>query len=127
MRRGGIPVSGAGPPRRRPQKGNLMTERDDHIEKLEARLDELHAELNRIEAEAVEIDQERGNRYQDHILELKSKARETRETLAKVKESNEDSWKELKEDAENVWSTFKRNFSKAKSEFKRGYKEGMED
>ena len=104
-----------------------MSTRASYVEKLKAQLDEWRADLDRLEAEAKKASPGTELRYGEQIKELRQKAEEAQETLLKIREENEDAWKDLKKGAENMWGAFKKSFVKAKSEFKKGYKEGSEE
>jgi len=104
-----------------------MSTRVSYVEKLKAQLTEWRADLDRLEAEAKNAAPDAELRYGEQITELRQKAEEAQETLSKIREGDEDAWKDLKKGAENMWGAFKKSFVKAKSEFKKGYKEGSEE
>jgi hypothetical protein len=104
-----------------------MSTRASYVEKLKAQLTEWREDLDRLEAEAKNAAPDAEPRYGEQITELRQKAEEAQETLSKIREGDEDAWKDLKKGAENMWGAFKKSFVKAKSEFKKGYKEGSEE
>lgn len=105
----------------------MSTRRAAYMEKLKAQIDEWRAALDRLEAEAREASADAAPKYKRQIRELRQKAEEAQETLAKIHEGDQDAWRDLKKDAKTAWGAFKKSLAKAKSEFQRGYKEGLDE
>ena len=95
-----------------------MSDRQEYIDKISAKLKEWDADIQKLEAKAETVQGDAKANYRQRIQDLRNKRKETNEKLDKIQDASEESWHELKEGFEKSWKTLKDSTSDALSKFK---------
>ncbi len=88
-----------------------MKTKNEHIDKMKAKLDQLDAKIDLWQAKADEAKADFKIEYQKNVIELKAERREAEQWIEKVSDASEDAWESLKDGFEEAYEKMKRAFS----------------
>jgi len=84
-----------------------MSDQDNFIAKMKARLDEWNAELHELEARAGSAEAYARDKYRHALAELHEKRVAAEIKLEEVRHAGEEAWQDVRADAERTWTAFK--------------------
>ncbi len=96
-----------------------MTNRDEYVERLKARLDEWNAELTRWEAKAKVAQTDARIEYERRIDALRQQRDSVVDQLSHIQSVAGDAWLELARGADEAWEKMRDAFEKARSHFQK--------
>lgn len=96
-----------------------MTNRDEYVERLKARLDEWNAELTRWEAKAKVAQTDARIEYERRIDALRQQRDSAVDQLKHIQSAAGDAWLELTRGADDAWEKMRDAFEKARSHFQK--------
>lgn len=95
-----------------------MSNRDEYVKKLQAKLGEWNIEIDALVAKAGEVKADAKNEYAEQIESLKSKQAAAKEKLDELQQSGGSAWVDLKSGIELAWTAMGEAIDSAKSRFK---------
>jgi chromosome segregation ATPase len=95
-----------------------MSDRDQYIEKMKARLDEWNAELAKLEARARSAEADMRMQYDRQIEELRNRRDEAEKRFRELRAAGEESWERLRKGMETAWDEMSRAFRDAADRFR---------
>ncbi|OOG21008.1 conserved coiled coil protein [Thioalkalivibrio denitrificans] len=95
-----------------------MSDRDQYIEKMKARLDEWNADLAKLEAQAKSAEADMRMQYDRHIEELRRQRDQAEKQLRELRDAGEESWERIRKSMEAAWDDMSRAFRDAADRFR---------
>ena len=95
-----------------------MSNRDEYISKMKAKLEQWNADIETLAAKASEVSADFRSEYNEQIASLKVKLAAARQKIELLQKSGESAWEELKSGIERAWSAIGEAIDSAKSRFK---------
>jgi peptidoglycan hydrolase CwlO-like protein len=95
-----------------------MTQKEEYVQKLHAKLDEWSAEIDKLKAKADKTEAETRIEYQKQIETLKQRRREADKKLSELHNAGEGAWQDLKAGAQLAWDAMEEAIKSARSKFK---------
>ncbi|RDB42501.1 hypothetical protein DU490_12685 [Halomonas sp. DQ26W] len=90
-----------------------MSNRDEFVEQMKARLDEWNAEIDELAARARHASDEARVKYEEDIERLKQRRDETRRRLDELQHASEAAWDSLRQGMEESWELMRKAFRDA--------------
>jgi outer membrane murein-binding lipoprotein Lpp len=95
-----------------------MSNREEYIRKMQAKLEEWNTEISTLNAKASGVKSDVKNEYYEQIESLKAKQATARQTIEELQQAGESAWADLKLGIGLSWSAMGEAFDSAKSRFK---------
>jgi outer membrane murein-binding lipoprotein Lpp len=95
-----------------------MTNRDDYVKKMHAKLDQWNADIDRLEAKMKAASADVQVVYQRKLDQLRAQRDEAASRLQRLRESSGAAWEELRAGMELAWGALSEALQSAKSQFK---------
>jgi chromosome segregation ATPase len=95
-----------------------MSDRDQYIEKMKARLDEWNADLAKLEAQARSAEADMKMQYDRQIEELRRQRDQAEKQLRELRTAGDESWERLRKGMEAAWDDMSRAFRDAADRFR---------
>lgn len=95
-----------------------MTNRDDYVKKMHAKLDQWNADIDRLEAKMKAASADVQVVYQRKLDQLRAQRDEAASRLQRLRESSGAAWEELRAGMELAWEALSEALQSAKSQFK---------
>jgi uncharacterized coiled-coil DUF342 family protein len=95
-----------------------MTNRDDYVKKMHAKLDQWNADIDRLEAKMKAASSDVRVVYQRQLDQLRAQRDEAVYRLRHLRESSGAAWEELRAGMELAWEALSEALQSAKSQFK---------
>ncbi len=95
-----------------------MSNRDDYVEKMKAKIDEWNADLAKLEARSREAEADMRLKYDQQIQELREQRQKTEERLKELQRAGEESWEQMRDGMESAWDEMNRAFREAADRFR---------
>jgi len=95
-----------------------MSNRDEYIRKLQAKLEEWNAEIDTLTARADDVKAEVRNEYKEQIELLKAKQATARQKVETLQHAGESAWEDLKAGIDLAWTAMGEAIDSARSRFK---------
>ncbi len=95
-----------------------MTNRDEFVEKLKAKLDDWNADIDRLESELSSLGGEMKDEVGARISKLREHGDEMRKKMGQIHEVSEEAWEEMSRGLDDAWQVLKEGFQKAKEKVK---------
>lgn len=92
-----------------------MQTREQHVGKMEKRLERLGARFDGLTAKMKEAGTGAKADYEAHLADLKSKQAAVGEKFQQLKAAGDDQWESLKTGVESAWKEFETSFKKLSS------------
>lgn len=87
-----------------------MSDREEYLQRLKAKLDEWNGELERLEARARTAQADAKVQYQRQLEELRQNRNEMRRRYEEMEHASEAAWEQLRAGAEDAWRTLDEAF-----------------
>ena len=94
-----------------------MSNREEYIHKMQAKLEEWNADIATLTAKAGEVTADVKHEYREQIESLKIKQAGAREKIEELQHSGESAWVDLKTGIELAWSSMGEAIDSARSRF----------
>lgn len=95
-----------------------MSQRDEFIEEMKAKLDEWNAEIDKLAAQARQASDDARVKYHEDIEQLKKRQAETQERLEELRHASEEAWDTVRQGMDDSWELMRKAFRDASSRFK---------
>lgn len=95
-----------------------MSNREEYVEKMKAKLDEISAEVSRLEAKAKGAEADLRIKYQSEIDQLKERREEAKLKLAEFQRAGDGAWQDLKIGMQGAWDILDEAVKSATERFK---------
>jgi len=95
-----------------------MSNRDEYVKKLQAKLTEWNTEIDSLVAKAGEVKADAKQEYAEQIEALKAKQAAAKEKFDELQKSGGSAWIDLKSGIELAWTAMGEAIDSAKSRFK---------
>lgn len=95
-----------------------MSNRDEYIRKMQAKLEEWNTEIDALTAKAGEVKADVRNEYNELIASLKIKQSAARQKIVEFQHVGESAWEELKSGTDQAWASIRETIDLIKSRFK---------
>lgn len=95
-----------------------MSNRDEYIRKMQAKLEEWNAEIDTLAAKASEVSADVKKEYNEQIESLKAKQAVARQKIEELQQAGESAWVDLKAGIELAWTAMGEAIDSARSRFK---------
>jgi uncharacterized coiled-coil DUF342 family protein len=95
-----------------------MSNREEYIRKMQAKLEEWNAEISTLNAKASDVKADVKNEYYEQIESLKAKQSTARQTIEELQQAGESAWGDLKSGIGLSLTAMEEAFDSAKSRFK---------
>jgi uncharacterized coiled-coil DUF342 family protein len=95
-----------------------MSNRDEYVRKMQAKLDELNADIDKLAAKAGEVSANLKSEYNEEMAALKVKQAAARQKLEAMQKSGESAWQDLKAGIDLAWTAIGESIDSARSRFK---------
>ncbi|WP_018123164.1 hypothetical protein [Desulfovibrio oxyclinae] len=95
-----------------------MSNREEYVQKMKAKLDELNAEVSRLEAKAKGAEADLRVKYDDEIKQLKERREEAKVKLAEFQQAGDSAWQDLKIGLQGAWDILDEAIKSASARFK---------
>ena len=95
-----------------------MSNREEYILKMQAKLEEWNTDIGTLTAKASEVAADVKHEYHDQIESLKAKQAAARQKIEELQHSGEGAWGDLKTGIELAWSSMGDAIDSARSRFK---------
>ncbi|MCG5513559.1 hypothetical protein [Ectothiorhodospira shaposhnikovii] len=95
-----------------------MSQREAHIEKLKARLDEWNAEIHKLEAKAQAAQADMKIQYEEQLSAMREQRDKARERMHELQDASEDAWEHMREGMESAWEHMSKAFKDAMNRFR---------
>jgi uncharacterized coiled-coil DUF342 family protein len=95
-----------------------MSMKDAYQKKMEAQLKEWSAKIDALKAKADKAGAEQKIKYYEHIESLRTRQRNLREKLDKLRASSGTAWEELRGSVEHAWDELKNAVERVGKKFK---------
>ncbi|WP_421621288.1 hypothetical protein [Alkalilimnicola ehrlichii] len=95
-----------------------MSERNEYLEKIKAKIDEWNADIEKLQAKARQAEAEARIRYHDQIEELRRQRNRAEENLKEARGASEEAFREMRTRLEGAWDDISKAFRKAVDRFK---------
>jgi hypothetical protein len=95
-----------------------MSNREEYIHKMQAKLEEWNSEIDTLTAKAGEVTADVKHEYREQIESLKAKQASARLKIDELKHSGEGAWGDLKTGIELAWTSMGEAIDSARSRFK---------
>ncbi|MGY4879190.1 hypothetical protein ACLUEY_15065 [Vreelandella aquamarina] len=95
-----------------------MSQRDEFVEDMKARLDEWNAEIDKLTAKAHQANDDAREKYKEDIERLKQRQAETEQRLEELQHASSEAWDTIREGMEDSWELMQKAFRDASSRFK---------
>jgi uncharacterized coiled-coil DUF342 family protein len=95
-----------------------MSNREEYIHKMEAKLDEWNAEIDRLAAKVGEVSADFKHECREQIESLRAKQSIAQLKIEELKHSGEGAWGDLKTGIEHAWTSVGEAIDSARSRFK---------
>jgi len=96
----------------------MMSDREQYVEKMKARIDQWNADLAKLEARSREAEADMRVKYDQQIQELREERERAEERLKELQRASEDSWKRLRDGMESAWDEMAKAFREASDRFR---------
>jgi hypothetical protein len=100
------------------KRRNFMSNRDEYISKMKAKLDEWNGEIDTLTAKANGVAADVKNEYAEHIESLKAKQAATRQKIEELQHAGEGAWEDVKSGIDLAWTAMGEAIDSARSRFK---------
>ncbi|MGY6275468.1 sll1863 family stress response protein [Methylomonas sp. MgM2] len=94
-----------------------MTNRDQYVAKMKAKLDEWNADIDRLEAKTKNTAADARIGLQKEIQAIKAQRGELVSKLEEVENASEEAWEDIKTGAESAWRSFSNAVKSAADRF----------
>lgn len=94
-----------------------MTERNEFVERLKARIDEWNAEISKMEAQARKARADSQAQYEENLQKLRRQRDEARDKITELQQASDAAWDDVRKGAEEMWADMEETFRKAWSRF----------
>jgi chromosome segregation ATPase len=91
-----------------------MNERQKHVDKMKAKIDEWNNDIDEIEKKAKSASFELTEEYQKKIAALKKQRDEAFVKLKEIQNTTDSAWQDVKKGGEEAWDAISHGFSTAK-------------
>ena len=95
-----------------------MSNRDEYVRKMQAKLDELNADIDKLAAKAGEVSANLKSEYNEEMAALKVKQAAARKKIEEMQKSGESAWQDLKAGIDLAWTAIGESIDSARSRFK---------
>ncbi len=95
-----------------------MTNKEAHLQKMQAKLDEWDANINTMKAKASGASADAQIELNKQVDDLKSERSEMKQKYEELKDASEDAWEDIRDGAEAAWDRVALSFKNAKDRFK---------
>lgn len=95
-----------------------MSNREEYVEKMKAKLDELNAEVDRLEAKAKGTEADLRIKYDGEIQKLKEHREKAKAKLSEFQKAGDSAWQDLKIGLQGAWDILDEAIKSASSRFK---------
>jgi len=95
-----------------------MSNRDEYVRKMQAKLEEWNAEIDRLTARAGEVKADVKNEFNGQVESLKAKQTVARQKIEELQQAGDSAWGDLKSGIELAWSAMEEAIDSARSRFK---------
>jgi outer membrane murein-binding lipoprotein Lpp len=100
-----------------------MSNREEYIHKMQAKLEEWNSEIDTLTAKAGEVATDVKNEYHEQIESLKEKQASARLKIEELQHSGEGAWGDMKTGIELAWTSMGEAIDSARSRFNTNKKE----
>ncbi|HIJ88181.1 MAG TPA: hypothetical protein HPP97_10965 [Desulfuromonadales bacterium] len=73
-----------------------MSNRDEYVQKMQAKLEEWNADIDSLTAKASEVSEDVRSEYNEQIASLKTKEAAARQKIEELQQAGESAWEDLK-------------------------------
>lgn len=94
-----------------------MSNREEIVQKIKAKVDELNAEVSRLEAKAKGTEADLRIKYNDEITKLKERREEAKAKIEEFQQAGDSAWQDLKVGLQGAWDYLDEAIKSAKSRF----------
>ena len=95
-----------------------MSNRDEYIRKVKAKIDEWDAEIDKFSARAEAAQADAKIRYQEQLETLRKQRNENMERLRELQTASEGAWESVRKGMEDSWERMNKAFKDATERFK---------
>jgi len=95
-----------------------MSNRDEYIRKMQAKLGEWNTEIDALANKAGKVGADVTNEFHEQIEALKSKQASARQKIEALQHSGEGAWEDMKSGVELAWTAMGEAIDSARSRFK---------
>ncbi len=95
-----------------------MSEREQYVEKAQARIDQWNADIEKLQGKANEARADAKIQYEDQLKELRAQRDEAKAKLEEMAEASDSAWNDMKAGFERAWENASKAFDSAKERFK---------
>ena len=95
-----------------------MSNRDEYIRKMQAKLDEWNAEIDMLTGKAGEVTADVRIEYNEQIKSLKTKQAAARQKIEGLQQAGENAWEDMKTGIDLAWTAMGEAINSARSRFK---------
>jgi uncharacterized coiled-coil DUF342 family protein len=95
-----------------------MSNRDEYIRKMQAKLEEWNAEIDTLTAKAGKVTADVRNEYNEQIESLKTKQEAAKQKIEELQQAGDSAWGDLKSGIELAWTAMGEAIDSARSRFK---------
>ncbi|RLK50430.1 hypothetical protein DFR31_0326 [Alkalispirillum mobile] len=95
-----------------------MSDKNEYVEKMKARLDEWNADISKLQAKARQAEADAKIRYEEQLRELRKQRDHAEEKLKEVQASSEEAWREMRAGMEKAWDDVSEAFRNAMNRFR---------
>lgn len=95
-----------------------MPEKNQYIEKAQARLNQWNAEIHKLEAKMDEAEADAKIEYQNQLEEMRKQRDEAEAQMREMQNASDEAWSELQSGFDKAWDDISTAFESAVSKFK---------
>ncbi len=95
-----------------------MTQRDEYLQQLKAKLDEWNADIDKFESKVKETQGEAQVHYQKQLESLREMRDDAQQQFIEMQNAAADAWDVMVQGTEKAWQTWFHAFEDARSRFK---------
>lgn len=94
-----------------------MTDRDEYLEKLKARLDEWNADIDKLESKTREAQASAKAQYEKQLVAMREMRDDAQKKFSEMQKASDEAWDVMLKGTEKAWQTWASAFEKARSKF----------
>jgi len=94
-----------------------MSDREEYLATIKAKIDEWDAEIDRLEAKTSEAQADAQVQYRKQLDQMREMRKEAMARYAEMQGATADAWETMAQGTEKAWSTWLSAFDEARSKF----------
>ena len=95
-----------------------MSNRDEYVSRMKAKLEEWNADIDQLSAKASEVSADLKSEYAEQIEALKAKQAAARQKIEEFQQAGGSAWEDMKAGLDLAWTAVGEAIDSAKSRFK---------